>query len=265
VNARLRTLAHFSDLHLGRSADWDRAALALRDAVDGTVDHVIVTGDLTNRGRQSELDRWEATFGPLQRAGKLTVVPGNHDRLGDDVGAAIMKGGRVEARTVDDLYIVRVDSTGPHNRFLLAGHGDVDQEVIEHVHLALDGAPRRHLVVVMLHHHLLPLPEETLPERLSSRLGWPWALELRLGLALLERIRGRADLVLHGHRHVPRGMTLFAGDARPLGLYNAGCSTQLSRFRVFTHSDGRLLRRPFWVDAAHDVVDELPSLEAVGR
>jgi hypothetical protein len=117
----------------------------------------------------------------------------------------------------------------------------------------------------MLHHHLIPQPEETFPERLSARLGWPWAAELRHGLALLERVRGRCDLVLHGHRHVPRGMTLFAGDARPLGLYNAGCSTRLGRFRVFTHAEGRLLRRPIWVDVAHESVDELPSLEAVGR
>jgi 3',5'-cyclic AMP phosphodiesterase CpdA len=266
VTQRARTIAHLSDLHLGRSAEWDRAALALRDAVaGGAIDQVVVTGDVTNRGRLSELEQWESTFGPLERDGRLTVVPGNHDRLGDDVGAAIMRGGRVEARTFDGLYLVRVDSTGPHNRFLLAGHGDVSEEIIEQVALALEAAPRKHLVVLMLHHHLLPLPEETFPERISSRLGWPWALELRLGLALLSRIRGRCDLVLHGHRHVPRGMTLFAGDARPIGLFNAGCSTELGRFRLFTHVDGRLTHRPIWVDVAHDEVHELPSLEAVGR
>ena len=57
------------------------------------------------------------------------------------------------------------------------------------------------------------------------------------------RLRGRCDLVLHGHRHVPRARTLFADDARPLGLYNAGCTPALGRFRVFAHAGGRLLRR----------------------
>ena len=266
VTNPIRTLAHLSDLHLGRSPGWDQAAVDLRDAVaSGAIDHIVCTGDLTNRGRSAELDRGEELFGELVRDGRLTVVPGNHDRLGDDMGPRIMGGGRVEAHTRDGVYLVRVDSTGPHNRFLLAGHGEIDEEVIAHVDLALDGAPRRHLVVLMLHHHLLPLPEETLPERLSTRLGWPYATELRLGLQLLAKIRGRCDLVLHGHRHVPRGMTLFASDARPLGLYNAGCSTDLGRFRVFSHGGGRLVSRPIWVDVAHDVVDELPSLMAVGR
>jgi hypothetical protein len=60
-------------------------------------------------------------------------------------------------------------------------------------------------------------------------------------------------------------MTLFARSGRPLGLYNAGCSTALGRFRLFTHEEGRLLHKPFWVDAFHDVVDELPELVALGR
>jgi 3',5'-cyclic AMP phosphodiesterase CpdA len=260
------TLAHLSDLHLGRSAEVDDAAAALRHAVEvGGVDHVVVTGDVTNRGRLAELERFDALFGDLRRAGRLTVVPGNHDRLGDDVGAALMRGGRVEAFTTDQLYVVRVDSTGPHNRFLLAGHGDIDTEVIDEIELALDGAPRRHLVVVILHHHPLPLPEETFPERLSAFVGWPWAAELRLGLKLLERIRGRADLVLHGHRHVPRAMTLFAHDARPLGLYNAGCSTALGQFRLFQHEGGRLKTSPTWMEAPPAPFADLDAALAVGR
>jgi hypothetical protein len=53
--------------------------------------------------------------------------------------------------------------------------------------------------------------------------------------------------VLHGHRHVPRAHTLFASDARPLGLYNAGCSPALGRFRVFAHAAGKLLGAPGWL------------------
>lgn len=247
-----RTLAHLSDLHLGRSLKTDEAAVALKEAIVA-VDHVVVTGDVTDRGRAVEHARFEALFGDLRRAGRLTVVPGNHDRLGDDCGPALMRGGRVEAHTGDGVYVVRIDSTGPHNRFLLAGHGILDEETIEQVTLALDGAPRKHLVVAMLHHHVLPLPEETLPEKLSTRLGWPWAQEVRLGLRLLEQIRGRCDLVLHGHRHQPRALSLFAGDARPLGLYNAGCSTALGRFRVFAHREGLLDGAPVWRETAPSI------------
>jgi 3',5'-cyclic AMP phosphodiesterase CpdA len=246
---KIQTLAHLSDLHLGRSPEFDRSVVQLRDAVvSGAVDHVVVSGDITNRGRRGELARFDELFGDLARAGRLSVVPGNHDRLGDDVGASIMRA-RIEEITVDDLHLVLVDSTGPHNRFLLAGHGDLSEEVIDNVGEALDRAPKKKLVAVVVHHHPLPLPEETFPERFATGMGWPYARELKLGQQLLSRIRGRCDLLLHGHRHVPRSFTLYAGDARPLRLFNAGCSTQLGRFRMFAHAGGTLVGEPGWLEA----------------
>jgi len=153
----------------------------------------------------------------------------------------------VQTETRPGVFIVRIDSTGAHNRFLLAGHGDLCDRVLADVERAVSDAPADHLVVVTLHHHPLPLPEETLPELLASRIGLPYASELRLGETLLMRLRGRADLVLHGHRHVPRALTLFQSDARPLGLYNAGCSPALGRFRVFAHAAGKLCGAPGWL------------------
>jgi len=124
---------------------------------------------------------------------------------------------------------------------------DLCDGILADVERAVADAPAGHLVVVTLHHHPLPLPEETLPELLATRIGLPYASELRLGETLLMRLRGRCDLVLHGHRHVPRAHTLFAGDARPLGLYNAGCSPALGRFRVFAHAAGKLCGAPGWL------------------
>ncbi|HEX6837190.1 MAG TPA: metallophosphoesterase [Polyangia bacterium] len=244
----IRTLAHLSDLHLGRSPAHDEEVARAVEATEA-VDHVVVSGDVTDRGRADEQARFERLFAPLAAAGRLTVVPGNHDRLGDDLGARLQSGARVQAETRAGLYVVRVDSTGAHNRFLLAGHGDLCDGVLADVERAVGDAPAGHLVVVTLHHHPLPLPEETLPELLASRIGLPYASELRLGATLLVRLRGRCDLVLHGHRHVPRALTLFGGDARPLGLYNAGCTPSLGRFRVFAHAAGRLCGAPGWLVA----------------
>jgi 3',5'-cyclic AMP phosphodiesterase CpdA len=244
----IRTLAHLSDLHLGRSDDHDASVAVLVDALEA-VDHVVVSGDVTHRGRRDEHARFERLFGPFAAAGRLTVVPGNHDRLGDDLGARLHKGPRVQIVDLPDMHIVRVDSTGPHNRFLLAGHGHLDEAVLDDISAAVAAAPAGRLVVVTLHHHPLPLPEETLPELLATRVGLPYATELRLGHALLLRLRGRCDLVLHGHRHVPRAAALWPRDARPLGLYNAGCSPALGRFRIFAHAAGRLLGVPGWLDA----------------
>jgi 3',5'-cyclic AMP phosphodiesterase CpdA len=244
----IQTLAHLSDLHMGRSDEQLRAAMTLRDALLALdVSHVVVTGDLTHRGRVAEWSRFEEVFAPLMP--RVTLVPGNHDRLGDEVARRMMPGERVEVVKRDGLHLVRVDSTGPHNRFLLAGHGALCERVLDQVDAALEDVACDALTVVMLHHHPLPLPEETLSEHLAASVGLPFAAELRLGHAMLQRISGRCDLVLHGHRHVPRAHTLRMSRTRPLGLYNAGCSTEIGRFRMFRHAQGALLGPPLWLDA----------------
>lgn len=244
---RTRSLAHLSDLHLGLSPRTERAAAALCEAlIEAGVDHVLVTGDVANRGKLAELAAFERAFAPLLDAGRLSVVPGNHDRLGDDV-ARWMMSERVEVEALPGLHLVRVDSTGPHNRSLLAGHGILGERDLEAIDAALDAAPPGALTVLALHHHPLPLPEEHFTERFSSWLGWPNAAELGAGPRLLERIRGRADLVLHGHRHAPSAFHLEG--PRPLGIYNAGSSTQLARARVFTHVAGALAGPPRWLEA----------------
>src|SRR4029077_12934763 len=85
-------------------------------------------------------------------------------------------------------------------------------------------------------------------ERLSSWLGFVFTAELAKGRDLLAGVRGRCDLVLHGHRHVPRGARLF-GPPRPTHVFNAGSSTELARVRVFAHNGaGHLLGGPLWLD-----------------
>ena len=203
--------------------------------MESDVDYVIATGDLTHRGLQRELDTYEQTFAPLQADGRLISVPGNHDCLGDDVSGAIMPGPRVQSACYPGLYVVRVNSTGPHNRSWLNGHGSLDDDDLNAIDVALDAAPAGHLVVIALHHHVLPMPEEHAMERLSSWLGFIYTAELPRGRDLLARVRGRCDLVLHGHRHVPRGARLF-GPPRPMHVFNAGSSTELARVRVFAHN-----------------------------
>ena len=244
-----RRLAHVSDLHLGRSAENDeRAARISRALVDTRVDHVVVTGDLTHRGRRRELDRFHHAFAPLRDAGRLTIIPGNHDRLGDDVGDQIMPGERVQVTVTPHLYLVRVNSTGPHNRSWIAGHGQLEPDDIDAVDTVMSDAPADHLVVLLLHHHLLPLPEEHAVERLSSFMGLRYTSELPRGRELLQRIRGRCDLVLHGHRHVPCERRPFDGP-RPLRVFNAGSSTELGRACIFTHVGRTLVTEPAWLDA----------------
>jgi 3',5'-cyclic AMP phosphodiesterase CpdA len=245
----MKRFAHISDLHVGRSQETDERAAALCGALlNQGIDYVVATGDITHRGLRRELDTFQELFAPLIAEDRLMVVPGNHDCLGDDVSQGLMPGPRVQTATWPGLYVVRVNSTAAHNRSWLTGQGSLDDADLDAVDAALDAAPRGHVVAIALHHHVLPMPEEHAMERLSSWLGFSFTSELERGRDLLTRIRSRCDLVLHGHRHVPRGARLF-GSPRPLHVFNAGSSTQLGRAWVFAHDgQGALLGGPLWLE-----------------
>lgn len=237
----MRTLVHLSDLHVGRDEATDDAARRLsRMLVEARVDQVLLTGDITHRGLAAELTRYERIFAPLLETGRLVAVPGNHDRLGDDAARGIMRGGRVAVTSVPGLHVVRLDSTAAHNRSLIDGHGSLSTRDVEDVRLALDEAPPGALPVLMLHHHVLPLPVEDLAERLATLVGLPCADELPLGEDLLGRILGHCRLVLHGHRHVPAEFRVALPGAMPMRILNAGSSTQLGRARILAHVGGEL-------------------------
>lgn len=245
----LKTLAHLSDLHMGRNPENDeRAAQLCRTLLEARIDHVVISGDITHKGRVRELEAFRAAFAPLLERGRVSLVPGNHDRLGDDLGDAFMSGPRVQTELAPGLFIVRANTTGDHNRSWINGHGAMSEDDVEQIAAALDRAPRNRLVVLLLHHHILPLPDEHMAERLSSLVGLRFTAELERGRILLDRIRGRCDLVLHGHRHMPRGLRVF-DDPRPLRVFNAGSSTELGRVCIFTHAQGALATGPWWLDA----------------
>lgn len=243
---------HISDLHIGASASANRAAARLCDAlVNEHPGPVLLTGDVTHRGRRDELDLFRALFAPLLRAGRVIAVPGNHDRLGDDLRDALMDGPRVQAEERGGLFIVRLDSTGPHNRRWVDGHGEVTGRDVDDVEAALRSAPSGTESVLMLHHHPLPLAHDHPAELVVTLLGWKSARELDTGRLLLSRIRGLCDAVLHGHRHVPAEISPWPSDARPLRIFSAGSSTLQRQFRTF-----RSARLP----ACWNAVDETPRL-----
>jgi Icc protein len=240
TTTRMRTLAHISDLHLGRDPEADTAAEDLcHSLLAADVETVLVTGDVTHRGGRSELARFQRAFAPIMD--RVVVVPGNHDRLGEDVGSALMPGPCVQAELRPGLLVVRLDSTAPHNRRWLASHGALTRDDIAAVEQAVAAAPAGFLVVVMLHHHPLPLPEDHVGERLATLLGWPHAAELELGRELVDRLKGRCDLVLHGHRHAPSEVVILPQAGRALRVLNAGSTPEQGRARLLTHAAGRIV------------------------
>jgi 3',5'-cyclic AMP phosphodiesterase CpdA len=233
-------LAHLSDLHLGASPEFEEAARALvADLTPRTSCHVVITGDITESGSRAEAEVFERVFAPLLAARRVTIVPGNHDLVGEGVGRAFMRR-RVEVETPPGLWLVRVDTTAAHNRSYFASGGQLEESQIEEITAALREAPSERLRVVLMHHHPLPLPMECIQERISTFFGWPHANELVLGKSLLARALGHCDLVLHGHRHVPSRLTRYAPNGRTLFVSNAGSSTERCAYTLYRHRGGRL-------------------------
>jgi 3',5'-cyclic AMP phosphodiesterase CpdA len=242
----MRKLAHISDLHIGESDLRQRRAARLVEALlEEQVDHVVLTGDVTHSGRFDEYELFEALFRPLRQREMLTVVPGNHDCGGENVAELLADELRVSVDARDELFMVCINSTAPHNVRSWRAHGELGQQTLEAVDAALALAPRGRLRCVLLHHHVVRLPVEGVGEWFALQLGWPHAGELPLGRELLKRVQGRCDLVLHGHRHIPRH---FRIDGRAsLQVLNAGSTTQLGSFRVFRHQ-GEHLESVRWVE-----------------
>jgi 3',5'-cyclic AMP phosphodiesterase CpdA len=242
------TLAHLSDLHLGKSAKHRTAALALCDALLGNgVDHAIVTGDITEHGLISEFDQFKDIFAEFLDEGRISLVPGNHDRLNDEAANGMMRD-RIELMRLPGFSLISVDTTGPHNRWRYAGHGKLDDRLIQEILSLAKEAAATDFVAVAMHHHLLPLPEDLWLEWFSEILRLPFAAELKRGRDLLDRLQGHCDLVLHGHRHASTE-NRFSKDGRELTLYNAGSSTKLGQFRIFDIQNGRLVGLPVWIQA----------------
>ena len=258
-----KTLAHLSDLHVGRADAADRGLEGMcQSLLRRNVDHVVVTGDVTHRGKRREWARFQEAFAPLQERGRLTIIPGNHDRLNDDVASEMMAGGRVSVESRPGLHLVRFDSTGPHNRSLISSHGLMTAEDVASIVASFSEVPSDTLAVLLLHHHLVPLPHDTHAERLISWLGWSTGEELALGTQLLAALRGRCDLVLHGHRHDPVTLQVHADARRPMSLFNAGSSTELGHVRLFVHRRGRLAAPPVWMPLPR--AKSAPFFEYVG-
>jgi len=220
-------LGHISDLHLadrgryprnGFSAkDCDRhsskLAKGLLDALrEVGVDHLLVTGDLTLSAEPREFERAAELLKPWAEAGKLTVVPGNHDVWTEDsvdTGRFLRaigpdgKGMRRPAPTYPhvvplgaDVVLVALDSArwgeDPH-----ATAGRLGAEQLKSAReLCREHEKAGKATLLAFHHHVL-LPPERIPSDVHVA---------RMPLSDADQvIRLVADLpvaaVLHGHRH----------------------------------------------------------------
>ena len=272
-------LAHLSDLHVldlsgARPRDFlnkrlaggatlllqrrgahriDVTEAAVRSVLACGVDHVLVTGDLSNLSLESELSRAAEILEPLGDARRLSVVPGNHDcytrearcrferlfarwLVGDPPGERPWP----YLKLLGPVALVGVSSALPTPWPMSSGRIGREQGArLE----ALLGAPELagRLRVVALHHPLRNSPFDPM-----------YGLRALRGAGALRRrlTRGGVDLVLHGHNHVAYRRTCFAGGsgfpihtAASTSLGKTGNPARRGRYAVYeVGADGRDVR-----------------------
>jgi 3',5'-cyclic AMP phosphodiesterase CpdA len=216
------TLAHLSDLHLALTPkvselpskrglgfiNWQRKrkyihrpdvlAEIARDLRARSVNHIAVTGDLTNfslPGEYAWARRWLETIG---RSGEVTVVPGNHDvyvRGAEELPAKFwgeyMRGDDgLERfpfiRRRGDVTLIALSTGVPTGPFFATGR--LGQRQLARLAEMLEQA-RGSFRIVLIHH-----PPRSPARRFTRRLTD--GADLRRVLAA----KG-AELLLHGHDH----------------------------------------------------------------
>jgi len=202
------------------------------------VDHLVVTGDLTLSAEPREFERAAEMLKPWADAGKLTVVPGNHDVWTED---SVDTGRFLRAIGADGKGMRRPEPTypavvplGPEVVLVAldsARWGEAPYETAgrlgpEQLKSARELCRAHQMegkaTVLAFHHHVL-LP----PDRIPSD-----AAVARMPLADADQvIRLLAELpvaaVLHGHRHCAFRVDV-PGVAGPVPILCAGSASRVT-------------------------------------
>lgn len=226
-------LAHISDVHLGPLpavtyrelaskrvigyVNWQRSRRRfLHEGVIGAIvsglqaagaDHLAVTGDLVNLALDGEIELARLWLEALGLPENISVVPGNHDAYvpgafdkicrawgpymaGDDCEPPSDRRAFPYLRVRGQVALIGVSTARATAPFM--ANGFFREEQAQRLGRVLDETSRRGLCrVVMIHH---PPVRGAVPQH--KRL---------LGIGLFQRVMRNhgAELILHGHSHLP--------------------------------------------------------------
>jgi 3',5'-cyclic AMP phosphodiesterase CpdA len=249
LNKRLTGVAN---LLLGRRGAHPRSIqrALVADLAAQELDHVVVTGDLTNLALEPEFEAARRLLEPLGGPDRLSLVPGNHDVytrgaersgrferyfapwLGQDPPLAGDDGYPWHKR-VGEVHVVGLCSARARLPLLATGRvGDAQlarlAQLAERHRFRADGA----YVVALVHHNL---------HRRGLRKDRLHGLEDRVRVLTACREAG-VDLLLHGHTHVAHRFRV--GDLHVVGCGSSTWSDEdaerVARYNIYRVQDGAL-------------------------
>ena len=225
----------------------------VQSAKEQGCDHLIVTGDLSNLGAESELLEVKAVFDAFGFGrDRVTVVPGNHDVVnlhGVAEFSKVMNAGPwPQLRWISsDVAVVALDSTiyGPNldwrDTLGMNARGGFDAAQLVQTAELLKSIPQGVFKILCCHHHLADLPPEGYIEQWVERFDPRQASRADKSQELLNIARARGvGLLLFGHRH---RATHHRFTIRGIPAACGGCVTEPS-------IDGKLYYRTFEFDRA---------------
>jgi len=190
----MRKIVHISDIHFGR-VDQATVEPLVRATVEVAPDLVVVSGDLTQRGRASQFREARAFLDGLP--GPQLVVPGNHDVPFYDVVSRFAMPLRnyrrfvtndLEPAFADAEIVVQGINTA---RSLTLKNGRINRAQVERVSKRFAAAPAG-CVKILVTHHPLDLPRSFAAELLAGG-----AADAMPALAA-----AGVDVLLAGHYHL---------------------------------------------------------------
>lgn len=201
----MRTIAHLSDLHFGRH-DEEAAAQLLARLSGDRPDLIVVTGDLTQRGRRWQFAAARAFLETLPKP--ILVIPGNHDVPLYDVAERFIGrlaryrryiSAELQPFFADEEIAVLGLNTARSATF---SNGRLSHAQTEALRAIFSEVPAERLRILAMHHPVSAAPGASNP----SVVG-------RAPTALRAISEAGVHLVLSGHHHLA-----FSGDLPASGL-----------------------------------------------
>ena len=202
---------HITDLHCSDKTGPELMAKATRLINEQKPDVIVCTGDFIQKAREpgqaEAFHQIAKNFIGALECKNFYKVPGNHDcydKQRNNTLSIYKKYWRDENFSVnmEGLFILGVNSSIINERVqeVSRSAGRVADESIAYIEDAIKAADKNDFRVFCLHHHLLPMINDTFNDEKS---GINPDIVWNAGTILRILRRNRFDLVLQGHKHDP--------------------------------------------------------------